>query len=170
MGICVATISSMQHKRKTRLAPGESQLPAQRRKDNKHYLQLIVNWERQKMERIPAALLLAVALCTVSCFCAPITTPPPPAPTPAPVNEGAKESSSSLADVENVMMDPSAKLRKFCDNRAWYCLSKKYLQAQVASGQSSIPLSCNHAMIACIVLYSFCSLAEAGGWHHLPHW
>ena len=63
------------------------------------------------MERTSTAVLLALALCTVGCFCAPITTPPPAAK-PAPVNEGATESSSSLADVEDIMMDPSAKLRK----------------------------------------------------------
>ena len=98
-------------------APGET---AQRIENFlKLVFKLIFNQERhkKKMERIPATLLLTVALCIVGCFCAPITTPPPPIPdpTPAPVNEGAKESDSSLADVEDVMMDPSAKLRKFSD-------------------------------------------------------
>lgn len=103
------------------------------------------------MERIPAVLLLALALYAVGIFCAPIATPPPsPVSTPAPVNqnEGAKKSSSSLANVEDVMMDPSAKLRKFCDNRRPHnCQSQCpefFLQAHKVS---SLPLSCNHVSV-----------------------
>jgi hypothetical protein len=68
------------------------------------------------MNKIQVALLLAVALCTISGFCAPITTPPPPsipAPSPVPVPVVNEETKVSMADVEDVMMDPSAKLRKF---------------------------------------------------------
>ena len=60
-------------------------------------------------------LLAVAALCIVSCFCAPITTPPPaePATATAPsVNEDAIKSGSSLAYTEDVMMDPTAKMCK----------------------------------------------------------
>lgn len=82
---------------------------------NKQQKKVINTQERHKleMERISVTLLMAVALCIVGCFSAPITTPPPPPPPAVPVNEATKESHSSLAGVEDVMMDPAAKLRKF---------------------------------------------------------
>ena len=112
------------------------------------------------MERIPAVLLLAVALYAVGIFCAPIATPPPsPVSTPAPVNEGAKESGSSLANVEDVMMDPSAKLRKFCDNRRPHnCQSQCpefFLQAHkyLAYPCHAIMYRC-HMMVCILIFYS----------------
>ena len=55
-------------------------------------------------------LLAVLALCTASSYSAPTIVPPT-----APVNEGTTDKpGSSLADLQDVMMDPAAKLRKFC--------------------------------------------------------
>ena len=65
------------------------------------------------MNKILATLLADAALCIVSCFCAPIITPPHAEPaTVSSVKEAANKWSSSLADVEDVMMDPTAKMCK----------------------------------------------------------
>ena len=49
--------------------------------------------------------LLAVAACIALCSSAPVTTPPPPAS----VDETIK---TSLEHITDVMMDPTAKMRK----------------------------------------------------------
>ena len=120
------------------------------------------------MNKTPVVLSLAVALCAISCFCAPITTPPPsstPAPS-VPVNEEAKVSSLSLADVEDVMMDPSAKLRKFSDNNcklSEIIICETLLSSWLLDKASHLFIqSCVDSIIMHFYI-RFCSLAEAGG-------
>lgn len=53
-------------------------------------------------------LLLIASLIVGSCVSAPIITPPP---TSAPVDQDG-ETDLNFSDIEDVMMDPSAKMRK----------------------------------------------------------
>lgn len=56
--------------------------------------------------------LAVLSLLLTSCLSAPVTvtTPPPATPFPASVDD---DQVLDMSDIEDVMMDPSAKLRKF---------------------------------------------------------
>lgn len=65
---------------------------------------------REKEEKTMKILLVAT-LCFVSCFSAPLTTAPPAT---APATAANEESANGLdlSHIDDVMMDPTAKMRK----------------------------------------------------------